>query len=85
MSLPPDAIPVIDWPEYAITPCGQVWRVAADPRIDAQRGPVPRQVKVLMMGGRADRTHKHPAIKLSRHGVTSNRTIRSLVRQHFGE
>lgn len=31
-TLPADAIPVIDWPEYAITPSGDVWRVAQDRR-----------------------------------------------------
>ncbi len=80
-TLPADAIPIIDWPEYAITPCGQVWRVEPHPRLDVQHGPVHRVVKTKMMGG----TKRHPSIALSRDGWQASRTIRSLVRQHFGE
>lgn len=81
-ALPASAKPVHGWPEYAITPTGQVWRVKPEPRIDARRGPVPRIVKPVMMGSK--RHKRSPAVSLSAPGVIVSRTVRSLVREHFG-
>ena len=80
MTLPADAIPVIDWPEYAITPSGEVWRVAPSVA-DGWMGPPPRMLNPLGMGPGG----RHPSVKMARFGFISTRTIRSLVRQHFGE
>jgi hypothetical protein len=83
LTLPADAIPVIDWPEYAITPDGQVWRTEPHARLDCLHGPVPRKLKPVMMGVAPKRLH--PSIVLSRDGWRMSRTIAALIRQHFGE
>lgn len=81
--LPADANPIIGWPEYAIQPSGVVWRVAPNKGVDARRGPVPRVVQPVMTGSAT--VKQSPSVKLSRFGCVQARTIKSLVRQHFGD